>query len=88
MQTRKTRFSKLSQLVRNNKAYHGSRIETENRYALQLNRGENLDLLVEGVEVDCKHTLGRTWIKPPEAIGLICLPFKTDFDKATALDMG
>lgn len=88
LHTSRTRFWKLSQLDPNSKAYLGTRIEIELGYTLGLQKGEKLDFLVEGAEVDCKHTIGRAWMIPPEAINEICLLVKTDYDKTNSFGIG
>lgn len=63
----------LSECEKTEKTYLGTKIEILLRSALRLPKGKVLDLLVNGREVDIKHTIGRSWMIPREAIGQVCL---------------
>lgn len=55
------------------RTYVGTRVELRILAELKYPRGATLDMLVEGVEVDIKTTIARTWMVPPEAVGRLCL---------------
>jgi Restriction endonuclease NaeI len=63
----------LTQLEKTEKTYLGTKIEIIIRDFLGVPKGIFLDLLIEGIEVDVKNTIGRNWSIPREAIDKICL---------------
>lgn len=87
LMTSKTRIVRVADLEKVPKTYIGSRVEIELRHALGLVKGSDLDYSVCGVSVDCKHTIGRSWMIPREALGKICLLVKTDYDNANCFSV-
>lgn len=72
----------ISELEQPEKTYLGTKIEIRLRGLLGVPKGSVLDLLVDGVEVDVKNTIGRGWMIPPEAINHPCLLTGLDEGKA------
>ena len=66
------RFS-VDQLEKTEKTYIGTKVEIVLRFMLDMERGNNLDNLVCGHEVDTKFSLTGQWMIPREAIGELCL---------------
>jgi len=50
-------------------------------------QGDKLDFKINGVEVDSKATVGKTWMIPQEAVGEICLLTNLN-EKANAFKIG
>ena len=71
--TPRTGRLKLDELEKTEKTYLGTKIEIIIRDFLGVPKGMFLDLLIEGVEVDVKNTVGQNWAIPQEAVGEICL---------------
>lgn len=63
----------LAHCEKTEKTYLGTKIEILLRSKLKLKKGRVLDLLVDGTEVDIKHSIARSWMIPREAIGRVCL---------------
>lgn len=63
----------IEQLEKTEKTYIGTKIEIVLRSELGLERGQILDNLIAGHEVDTKFTVGSTWMIPREAVGQLCL---------------
>tara|TARA_R110000787_G_scaffold133599_2_gene246020 strand:+ start:487 stop:1350 length:864 start_codon:yes stop_codon:yes gene_type:complete len=63
----------LAHCEKTEKTYLGTKIEILLRSRLKLKKGQVLDLLVDGIEVDIKHSIARSWMIPREAIGRVCL---------------
>jgi hypothetical protein len=61
------------QLEKTEKTYVGTKIEIVVRTALGLERGPNLDLEIEGNDVDIKWAMKSKWQIPLEAVGELCL---------------
>jgi len=61
------------EIEKTEKTYIGTKVEIRLRHLLQAVRGKRLDLLIDGVEVDVKNTIGTQWSIPPEAIGHPCI---------------
>lgn len=87
LMTPKTRIVRVADLEKVPKSYIGTRVEIELRHELGLEKGSDLDYLLCGVSLDCKHTIGRSWMIPAEAIGKICLLVKTDYDNASCFSV-
>jgi len=68
----------VSQLEKTEKTYIGTKVEILLRYAMQWPRGDKLDNLIEGVEVDTKFSLKGQWMIPREARGELCLLVAAD----------
>jgi len=64
---------RIEQLEKTEKTYIGTKIEIVLRSELELARGDVLDNLISGHEVDTKFTIGSTWMIPREAVGQLCL---------------
>jgi len=73
----------LDEIEKTEKTYLGTKVEIRLRHLLQVEKGKRLDLLIDGVEVDVKNTIGKQWSIPPEAIGHPCLLIR--FDERQAL---
>lgn len=71
--TPRSRRYTVSELEKTEKTYIGTKIEILLRNHLRLERGEILDLNVDGVEVDVKNTVRVTWTIPNEALGHPCI---------------
>lgn len=63
----------IEQLEKTEKTYIGTKVEIVLRSALNLERGQVLDNLIVGHEVDTKFTVRKTWMIPREARGKLCL---------------
>ena len=68
----------LSDLEKTEKTYLGTKMEILVRNLLQFPKGRVLDLLVDGVEVDIKNTMGRNWTIPLECQGHIALLLRSN----------
>lgn len=64
---RTNRFT-LAEIEKTEKTYLGTKVEILLRNYLKLPKGKVLDMLVNGVEVDIKNTVGRTWMIPTESL--------------------
>lgn len=60
-------------LEKTEKTYVGTKIEIVVRTALGLEPGPNLDLEIEGIDVDIKWAMNSQWQIPREAVGQLCL---------------
>lgn len=67
----------VSQLEKTEKTYIGTKVEIVLRDELELERGQLLDNLICGHEVDTKFSLSGGWMIPREAVGEICLLVKS-----------
>jgi hypothetical protein len=63
----------IEDLEKTEKTYLGTKVEKLLRNQLGLEKGDRLDLLVGGREVDVKFTIGRNWTIPQEAEDEVCL---------------
>lgn len=79
---RTKRFS-LDELEKTEKTYIGTKVEIVFRDTFKLAKGQKLDLLIEGQEVDVKNTIGTNWTIPSEAVDEICILLKTDDSKSS-----
>ena len=77
----------LADLEKTEKTYLGTKMEILVRNLLKFPKGRVLDLLVDGVEVDIKNTMGRNWTVPLECQGHIALLLRSDEIKAVC-DVG
>lgn len=59
----------LDEIEKTEKTYLGTKIEIILRDCLGFPYGKVLDFLINGVECDVKHTMGRAWSIPLESIG-------------------
>lgn len=78
---RSGRFT-IDELEKTEKTYLGTKIEILLRNFLKLQRGETLDVRIDGVEVDIKNTIRRSWTIPMEAVGHPCILIRTDERRA------
>ena len=69
---RTNRFT-ISEIEKTEKTYLGTKVEILLRKFLKSQKGKILDLLIDGIEVDVKNTIGSNWTIPPEAIGHPCI---------------
>lgn len=65
---------------RQEKAFVGTRFEIRLIAELSLDRGQRMDCLVAGHEIDIKFTLGQNWMIPVEAVDQLCLLVKANDD--------
>jgi len=79
---RTNRFS-LQELEKTEKTYIGTKVEIVFRDTFLLSKGDKLDLLVEGKEVDVKNTIGSNWTIPSEAVDEICVLLQTNDNKSS-----
>jgi hypothetical protein len=78
---RSKRFT-LKEIEKTEKTYLGTKIEILLRNHLNLERGADLDVLIDGVEVDIKNTVGTAWTIPNEALGHPCILISSNESKA------
>jgi hypothetical protein len=78
---RSKRFT-LAELEKTEKTYLGTKVEILLRNELDVGRGAHMDLIIDGVEVDVKNTVGSTWTIPNEAIGHVCILINTNEHKS------
>jgi len=79
--SRSKRFM-LKEIEKTEKTYLGTKIEILLRHTLGLERGAKLDLIIDGVQVDVKNTVGSAWTIPNEALGHPCILISTNEAKA------
>lgn len=75
--TPRTKRLKLDQLEKTEKTYLGTKIEIFLRDLLGLPKGL-LDLVVDGLDVDIKNTVGSNWMIPTEAVDKPCILVMSD----------
>ncbi len=63
----------IDQLQTSEKIYIGNRVEHEILHELDLPKVPPLDTMIDGIAVDLKFSIDRSWMIPPEAIGEVCL---------------
>lgn len=80
--SRSKRFT-LDEIQPTEKTYLGTKIEILLRNALGLEFGAEMDLVIDGVEVDVKNTVGSAWTIPNEAVGHVCILISTNERNAT-----
>jgi hypothetical protein len=71
--TARTNRFLLKDTEKTEKTYLGTKIEILFRAMLALQKGRNLDLSVDGADVDVKNTMGSNWSIPEEALGHACV---------------
>jgi len=71
--SRQTGRLTYAELEKTEKTYIGTKVEILFRNLIKAEKGQLLDLSIEGVEVDIKNTMGRAWTIPPEAIDHPCI---------------
>ncbi|MFZ2028844.1 MAG: NaeI family type II restriction endonuclease [Vitreimonas sp.] len=70
------------ELEKTEKTYIGTKVEIIVRNYFRLPKGI-LDLLVDGLDVDVKNTLGDSWMIPREAVGKPCIVVASDEERRT-----
>ena len=78
---RTNRFT-LDETEKTENTYLGTKIEILLRNHLNLGKGNILDLLVDGYEVDIKNTMGMNWTIPLESYGHPALLIRVSERKA------
>jgi hypothetical protein len=78
---RSKRFT-LAEIEKTEKTYLGTKVEILLRNELDAGRGAHMDLIIDGVEVDVKNTIGSTWTIPNEAVGHVCILISTNETKS------
>lgn len=69
---RSKRFT-VAELEKTEKTYIGTKVEILLRNHLGVERGEVMDLLIDGMEVDVKNTIKFAWTIPNEALNHLCI---------------
>lgn len=73
----------LSQLSKVEKTYIGTKIEIVVQAEFGLQRGQRMDYLVDGEDVDAKWSMkSGGWMIPTEAVGELCLCMTADDEKS------
>ena len=70
--TPRTRRTRLDQIEKTEKTYIGTKVEILFRNYIGFPKGV-LDLEIEGIDVDIKHTVSKNWMIPVEAFGKPCI---------------
>lgn len=75
----------IKDLEKTEKTYIGTRIEIFVRNYLKLPRDNHgpLDVIVDGISVDIKNTIGNNWMIPHEAEGHPCFLIREDDQNGT-----
>ena len=74
----------LDQLSKVEKIYIGTKVEIVIQAEFGLQRGDRMDYLVDGEEVDAKWSMkSRGWMIPTEAVGELCLCMTADDNRST-----
>ncbi|WP_341539364.1 NaeI family type II restriction endonuclease [Rhodovulum steppense] len=81
IQTPRTGRRSYDELEKTEKTYIGTRVEIMLRALLDLPRGR-LDAVVLGHDTDIKHTMGKNWMIPSEALGHPCILVAADEGRA------
>jgi hypothetical protein len=63
----------IDQLQTSEKVYIGNRVEHELLHQWELEKEGLLDTHIEGIAVDVKFSIGKSWMIPPEAVGHLCI---------------
>ncbi|MEV6910888.1 NaeI family type II restriction endonuclease [Amycolatopsis sp. NPDC051071] len=61
------------QLHKTEKTHMGTLVEINLHREFEFEDGAATDYRIAGIEVDCKYSMSKAWMLPPEAIGHICL---------------
>jgi len=73
------------------KTYIGTKIEKKFLKTLGLPHKKDvpmkLDTVINGFDVDIKHTIGQNWMIPPEAHNEWCILIKTDYPHSYSLGL-
>ena len=73
----------LNALEKTEKTYIGTKVEIVFRAEFELPRGNKLDNLIHGNEVDTKFSLTGGWMIPSEAFGELCLLVSGNDDRGS-----
>ena len=74
----------LTQLSKVEKTYIGTKVEIVIQAEFGLQRGNRMDYLVDGQDVDAKWSIkSGGWMIPTEAVGELCLCMTADDDRST-----
>ncbi len=74
----------LHQLSKVEKIYIGTKVEIVIQAEFGLQRGDRMDYLVDGEEVDAKWSMrSRGWMIPTEAVGELCLCITAEDNRST-----
>ena len=74
----------LAQLSKVEKTYIGTKVEIVVQAEFGLQRGNRMDYLVDGQDVDAKWSIrSHGWMIPTEAVGELCLCMTADDDRST-----
>ena len=74
----------LTQLSKVEKTYIGTKVEIVIQAEFGLQRGNRMDYLVDGEDVDAKWSIkSGGWMIPTEAVGELCLCMTADDDRST-----
>ena len=74
----------LAQLSKVEKTYIGTKVEHMIQDEFDLQRGNRMDYLIDGQEVDAKWSIrSRGWMIPREAVGELCLCMTANDDRST-----
>ncbi len=63
----------FDQLHKTEKTYMGTLIEINLHREFGFEDGAVMDYKIAGIDVDCKYSMSKGWMLPPEAVGHICL---------------
>lgn len=63
----------FDQLHKTEKTHMGTLIEINLHREFGFEDGDATDYRIAGIQVDCKYSMSKAWMLPPEAIGHICL---------------
>jgi len=69
----RTRRLVLSECEKTEKTYLGTKIEILFRDAIGQPKGTSLDLNLDGIDTDIKHSIGTAWMIPKEAVNKPCV---------------
>lgn len=72
---------------KNERTHVGTRIEILVISSLGVKRGKTLDMVVAGIEVDIKTTIGGGWMIPREAVNGLCLLIESN-DRTSTFGVG
>lgn len=79
----RTRRYSIDQLQTGEKVYIGNRVEHELLYEWGLTKEGDLDCIIEGIPVDIKFSLSKSWMIPPEAVNQLCIIATADDHRST-----
>ncbi|MDF1776676.1 MAG: NaeI family type II restriction endonuclease [Rhizobiaceae bacterium] len=83
---RTNRFT-LGETEKTEKTYVGTKVEILIRNFLKVPKGSVLDMSVDGVEVDIKNTIARSWMLPREVMGKPAMLVRAN-EKLAKCDIG